>query len=308
MFGLLAEKGYSGYLSYEAPNPVLWDRSPFEVAAEGVRETRKLLQAAGAAAYQPTWGTETDVKHCKDPCAARPATDDPLFIGLFNPSNTEDPRNGRKAALPHQHRARRGRPADAGWSSRACRFRSARWAWSPAAGSIHVVAGYARGRVDNDYHQVFDPATGTWSFAAPFPLPCNHIALTAIGTKLYSFGGFIEQNRCPHSKCFVYDTETDAWSPIAGLSRPRGAASAIVLDGKIHILGGRDVRSVEWHDVYDPATDKYTILSGMRGSTGTQPFVGQRDHMGVAVVDGTHPRHRRAHGQLRLQHRAARRL
>jgi N-acetylneuraminic acid mutarotase len=24
----------------------------------------------------------------------------------------------------------------------------------------------------------------------------------------------------------------------------------------------------------------------MRGSTGTQPFVGQRDHMGVAVVDG----------------------
>jgi N-acetylneuraminic acid mutarotase len=59
-----------------------------------------------------------------------------------------------------------------------------------------------------------------------------------------------------------------------------------VLDGKIHLLGGRDVRSVEWHEVYDPATDKYTILGGMRGSTGTQPFVGQRDHMGVAVVDG----------------------
>ncbi len=62
--------------------------------------------------------------------------------------------------------------------------------------------------------------------------------------------------------------------------------SAIVLDGKIHLLGGRDVRSVEWHEIYDPATDKYTILAGMRGSTGTQPFVGQRDHMGVAVVDG----------------------
>jgi len=52
------------------------------------------------------------------------------------------------------------------------------------------------------------------------------------------------------------------------------------------LLGGRDVRSVEWHEIYDPATDKYTILGGMRGSTGTQPFVGQRDHMGVAVVDG----------------------
>jgi sugar phosphate isomerase/epimerase len=50
VFGLLAEKGYTGYLSYEAPNPVQWERSPFEVAAEGVRETRKLLEAAGLAA------------------------------------------------------------------------------------------------------------------------------------------------------------------------------------------------------------------------------------------------------------------
>ena len=70
------------------------------------------------------------------------------------------------------------------------------------------------------------------------------------------------------------------------VSRPRGAISAIVLDGKIHLLGGRDVRSVEWHEIYDPATDKYYDPRRHAGSTGTQPFVGQRDHMGVAVVDG----------------------
>ncbi len=50
VLGLLAEKRYTGFLSYEAPNPVLWERSPFEVAAEGIRETRKLLEAAGVAA------------------------------------------------------------------------------------------------------------------------------------------------------------------------------------------------------------------------------------------------------------------
>ncbi len=212
-------------------------------------------------------------------------TDDPLFVGLFNQKNTDIPATVEK----QRYLTSIAPKAEHG----------GRWEEQPRLpvpvgemgvvacdGRMHVVAGYARGRVDNDYHQVFDPGSGTWSFAAPFPLPCNHIALTAIGTKLYSFGGFIEQNRCPHSKCFVYDTATDQWSPIAGLSRPRGAASAVVLDGLIHILGGRDVRSVEWHDVYDPATDTYTILSGMRGSTGTQPFVGQRDHMGVAVVDG----------------------
>src|ERR1700687_406415 len=153
-------------------------------------------------------------------------------------------------------------------------------------GKIHAIAGYARHRVDGNFHQVFDSKSGQWSLKAPFPLPCNHVAGVSIGSKVYTFGGFIEQNRCPHSKCFVYDAATDQWAPIAGLARPRGAISAIVLDGKIHLLGGRDVRSVEWHEIYDPAIDKYTFLAGMRGSTGTQPFVGQRDHMGVAVVDG----------------------
>jgi sugar phosphate isomerase/epimerase len=47
VFGLLAEKKYSGYLSYEAPNPEIWARSAYEVATEGVTRTRKLLQSAG---------------------------------------------------------------------------------------------------------------------------------------------------------------------------------------------------------------------------------------------------------------------
>ena len=46
MLGLLAEKNYTGYLSYEAPNPELWARSPYEVAREGVELTRKLLRDA----------------------------------------------------------------------------------------------------------------------------------------------------------------------------------------------------------------------------------------------------------------------
>jgi 2-keto-myo-inositol isomerase len=43
VFGLLAEKNYTGYLSYEAPNPELWARPPLEVAREGVVLTQQLL-------------------------------------------------------------------------------------------------------------------------------------------------------------------------------------------------------------------------------------------------------------------------
>jgi 2-keto-myo-inositol isomerase len=46
VFRLLGDKGYTGHLSYEAPNPVLWERPPEEVAREGVVETRRLLAEA----------------------------------------------------------------------------------------------------------------------------------------------------------------------------------------------------------------------------------------------------------------------
>jgi sugar phosphate isomerase/epimerase len=43
VFGLLAEKGYKGYLSYEAPNSDYWSRPPLEVAREALEATRALL-------------------------------------------------------------------------------------------------------------------------------------------------------------------------------------------------------------------------------------------------------------------------
>jgi len=46
IFALLAAKGYTGYLSYEAPNPELWARSPYDVCREGVELTRQLLRDA----------------------------------------------------------------------------------------------------------------------------------------------------------------------------------------------------------------------------------------------------------------------
>jgi 2-keto-myo-inositol isomerase len=46
LFQLLAEKNYTGYLSYEAPNPAQWERSPHAVAKEGAAATRALLAQA----------------------------------------------------------------------------------------------------------------------------------------------------------------------------------------------------------------------------------------------------------------------
>jgi 2-keto-myo-inositol isomerase len=46
VFKLLKEKGFMGHLSYEAPNPELWKRSPVEVCREAVELTRSLIKKA----------------------------------------------------------------------------------------------------------------------------------------------------------------------------------------------------------------------------------------------------------------------
>ncbi len=43
IFQLLHDKGYRGYLSYEAPNPAAWARDPEAVAREAIEATRALL-------------------------------------------------------------------------------------------------------------------------------------------------------------------------------------------------------------------------------------------------------------------------
>lgn len=45
VFALLAEKSYQGYLSYEAPNPLLWARPAMDAARADVDATRALLKA-----------------------------------------------------------------------------------------------------------------------------------------------------------------------------------------------------------------------------------------------------------------------
>src|SRR4029453_8346303 len=39
-FAAVARRGYTGYCSYEAPNPAAWARDPAEVAREAIEATR----------------------------------------------------------------------------------------------------------------------------------------------------------------------------------------------------------------------------------------------------------------------------
>jgi 2-keto-myo-inositol isomerase len=56
LFGLLADKGYAGYLSYEAPNPAHWQQPANETAKQGAAAARRALANAFPSTRRPDSG------------------------------------------------------------------------------------------------------------------------------------------------------------------------------------------------------------------------------------------------------------
>ena len=161
-------------------------------------------------------------------------------------------------------------------------------AWATALNDrLHIVGGYGEGRVDRAYHHVYDPGGDRWFDAAPLPRGANHVAVAAdpgLGAagRVYALGGFIEQNRNPDHNAYAYDAGSNRWDKIAPLTRPRGAAAAVMLGGKLHLIGGAseptmERASVGWHEVYDPQADRWTQLKALPGA---------RDHVGCVAHNG----------------------
>src|ERR1700758_5804145 len=98
--------------------------------------------------------------------APEAATSDPLFAGLFDRNITSIPPTVEKqrymtsiapgAANPGRWLEQPRLPIPVG-----------EHAVIECMGKIHVIAGYARHRVEGNFHQVFDFAPGAWSFKAP---------------------------------------------------------------------------------------------------------------------------------------------
>ncbi len=179
-------------------------------------------------------------------------------------------------------------PAPAGepgrWVSRApLPIPRTEMAWAAAwDGKLHVIGGYAEGRVDNTWHHIYDPATDSWREAARLPLGANHVAVVALAGRIYAFGGFTNQNRAAHDRAYAYDVAGNRWETLRPMPRARGAGALAVLNGKIHHIGGatnpeEERASIGWHEVYDPQTDRYETRKALPGA---------RDHAGVVTHDG----------------------
>jgi N-acetylneuraminic acid mutarotase len=131
-------------------------------------------------------------------------------------------------------------------------------------GKIYVAGGFSWSNHRNpiDLFLEYDPATDQWKPLARLSSPRGSVSLVAVGGMIHAIGGTGGDFR-PVGTHEVFNPATGVWTPAAPLFAPRDhLGNVIAVDGKLHVFGGRWTgfagTSVTLHDVYDPATDKWT--------------------------------------------------
>jgi N-acetylneuraminic acid mutarotase len=102
----------------------------------------------------------------------------------------------------------------------------------------------------------------------------NAPAAVALGGRIVVIGGFEEQTNLPTARVEVYDPARDRWSAGPPLPAPRGGHAAVVLAGRIHVLGGGNTQStIADHSVYDPRTRRWTAAAPLPRAEGSPAAV-----------------------------------
>ncbi len=132
---------------------------------------------------------------------------------------------------------------------------------------LHIIGGATLVGGASSAHQVYDPATNTWTDKAPLPDKAGWPAIAVYNGKIYIFGGDkkgIDAKQTDRS--FVYDPAKDAWTEIAPLPAPRSYAAATAVGEFIYVFGARtltrDTADLSTYR-YDPEDNTYTRMADL---------------------------------------------
>jgi N-acetylneuraminic acid mutarotase len=207
----------------------------------------------------------------------------PMFESLRQPGRVEIP---AIAASQHVFESPAPKAANPGrWVAKAALpLPRSEMAWATVReGRMHLLGGYGEQRVDRPYHHIYDPDSNAWTEGPPLPIGANHVGVVVVEGRLYAIGGHLEQNRKPHSACFVLEPGAADWRSIAPLPLPAGATGCVDLAGTLHVIGGAigdttdTKKSIDWHLVYDAKADRWDTR---------KPMPTGRDHIGLVAVNG----------------------
>ena len=102
----------------------------------------------------------------------------------------------------------------------------------------------------------------------------NAPAAAAIGDVIFLIGGFGTTTNRPVTNVHRFNTRTKEWTAAAPLPAPRGGHAAIVLNGRIHVIGGgNSVSTIDDHSVFDPKLNAWSARAKLPRSMGSPAAV-----------------------------------
>ncbi|HEY1568028.1 MAG TPA: kelch repeat-containing protein, partial [Solirubrobacteraceae bacterium] len=110
------------------------------------------------------------------------------------------------------------------------------------AGRIHVIGGTRGGPVitPSATHNIFDPATSTWSSVANLTnARAYHAAITGTDGTIYAIGG-VDGGGNVLNSVERYDPVANTWSAAASMPTPRSGLAACVVGDNVYAMGGRN--------------------------------------------------------------------
>lgn len=107
-----------------------------------------------------------------------------------------------------------------------------------------------------------DPATSTWSTAAPLTVSRRAHACAVADGKIFAIGGQEAPSGLglPTGSVERYDPLTQAWSPVSAMPTARAYAAAATVGDRIFVVGGGTsaAQALDTVESYDPILDAWT--------------------------------------------------
>jgi N-acetylneuraminic acid mutarotase len=164
-----------------------------------------------------------------------------------------------------------------------------------AAANINGLIYYAGGLDDSSRVSaslfIYHPATNQWTNGPDMPTAREHVFAVVVGSDLYIIGG--RDSGVPLAVNEKYDTVRNEWSSLAPMPTARSSQAIGAWQGRIYVMGGVTPDLVEVNEVYNVATDSWSLDTKMLVPRHGVPVVTLPDGRlllaGGSVVQHYHP-------------------
>ena len=125
---------------------------------------------------------------------------------------------------------------------------------------------------------IYDPATDVWASGPAAPEPHGETVCVAADKQIHVVGGRTPKGRAnlrwtdhiDSDRHFFLDTTTGTWERAAPALTKRNSAAGALLNGAIHVVGGRQVSggNLTNHEIYDQQEDRWHAAAPMPQAQG----------------------------------------